>query len=161
VARQPLGVALHWRKVADAPHVPVDLVRVEHPVRAQWAVVGVTTDMAVPAQGTALIRVYREASAGARCAYVDLVAPQAVDPAQAKPVEYVASVDGQPFHRLTLREQGRARMFFPLRFDPRKAALLIEIETRGGITSPDARKLAVQIGAIVLQPGPCRARIVS
>jgi hypothetical protein len=161
VARQPVGIALRWRKVAEAPQVPVDLVRVAHPVRAQWAVRGVTQDMAVPANGKAVVRVYREAAAGARCAYVDLVVPAAIDPARAKPVRYVASIDGQRLHRLTLQQQGRARMFFPLRFNPRRAALLIKIETRGNIRSPDGRPLALQIGAIALEGQPCRARIVS
>jgi hypothetical protein len=161
VARQPLGVALRWRKVAEAPQVPVDLVRVEHPVRARWAVEGITHDMAVPAAGAAAIRIYREASEGARCAYIDLIAPTAANPSRAGSVTYVSSLDGRPLHRLSLREQGRARLFYPLRFDPEKAASQITIETRGAISSVDGRSLALQIGAIALQPGRCRARIVS
>jgi hypothetical protein len=161
VARQPLAVALRWRNVAGAPHIPADLVRVEQPPRARYAVEGISTDMAVGTNGTATIRVYRDGAAGARCAYVDLVAPKAVDAARAKPVKYLASVDGRPLHRLTLREQERARLFFPLRFRGAKPTLRIDIVTRGGIRFLDGRSLAVQLGAIELESAPCRARIDS
>jgi hypothetical protein len=161
VAREPLAVALRWRRVAAAPHVPADLVRVEQPAHARYVVEGISADMAVGAGGEATIRVYRGGAAGARCAYVDLVAPAAADPTRAKPVRYVASMDGRPLHRLSLRERGRARLFFPLRFRGREASLDIVIVTRGGIRSVDGRHLAVHLGAVELAPAPCRATIVS
>lgn len=161
VAHRPLAVALRWRTVAAASYIPADLVRVEKPLRARYVVDGVTTDMAIDSGGTATIRVYRDGAPDARCAYVDVLAPTAVDPSRAKRVNYVASLDGRPLHRLTLPQQGRARLFFPLRFLRGRPSLRIDIATRGGIPSFDGRRLAAQVGAVELERAPCRARIVS
>jgi hypothetical protein len=117
--------------------------------------------MAVTSNGTATIRVYRDGAAGPRCAYVDLVAPTAADPARAKPVKYVASLERRRLHRLTLPQQGRARLFFPLRFRADEQALRIRIATRGGIRFVDGRSLAVQLGAVELSPTRCLARVIS
>ena len=117
--------------------------------------------MAIDSGGTATIRVYRDGAPDARCAYVDVLAPTAVDPSRAKRVNYVASLDGRPLHRLTLPQQGRARLFFPLRFPRGGPSLRIDIATRGGIPSFDGRRLAAQVGAVELERAPCRARILS
>jgi hypothetical protein len=161
VAHRPLAVALRWRTVAATSYIPADLVRVERPVRARYVVDGVTTDMAIDSGRTATVRVYRDGAPDARCAYVDLLAPAAVDPSRAKRVTYAASLNGRPVHRLTLPQQGAARFFFPLRFRPGEASLRIDIATRGGIRSVDGRRLAAQVGAVELGGTRCRARIVS
>jgi hypothetical protein len=161
VARRALAVELHWHTVAAASYIPADLVQVDQPPRARYVVDGITQDMAVESDGTATIRVYRDGAASPRCAYVDLLAPTAANPARAKPVEYVASLDGRSLHRLTLPPQGRARVFFPLRFRGRESPIRIDFAARGGIRSVDGRTLAVQLGAIELSPRSCRARIIS
>jgi hypothetical protein len=161
VARRPLAVALRWQSVAAASYIPADLVLVERPIRARYVVDGVTSDMGVDSGGTATIHVYRNGAPDARCAYVDLLAPIAVDPSRAKPVKYVARLDRRPLHRLTLAEQGRARLFFPIRFRRGQPSVRIDIATRGGIPSSDGRRLAAQLGAVELGPAPCRARVVS
>lgn len=160
VARRPLAVELRWHTVAAASYIPAELVRVEQPARARYVVDGVQPDMAIAANGSARIRIYRE-DAGPRCAYVDLLAPTAVNAARGGTVTYVASLNGRPLHHLTLPQEGRARLFFPLRFARGEPRLRVDVATRGGIRSVDGRYLAAQIGAIELSNAPCRARIVS
>jgi hypothetical protein len=151
----PLSVALDWKVVAASPYLPAALVEVRQPLQARSTIAGITPDGYSSPGAPVVFRVYRAGAAGAGCAFVDLIAPQADRPRPGLRLTYAFASGGRTIARGRLDAGARRRILVPIRYRSGRSDFRFQLTGKGTITATGGVKLGLQVGNFDTLPSTC------
>jgi hypothetical protein len=151
----PLSVALDWKVVAASPYLPAALVEVRQPLQARSTIAGITPDGYSSPGAPVVFRVYRAGAAGAGCAFVDLIAPQADRPRPGLRLTYAFASGGRTIARGRLDAGARRRILVPIKYRSGRSDFQFQLTGKGTITATGGVKLGLQVGNFDTLPSTC------
>lgn len=147
VPRLFLRIPVSGRTVARLGHLPVDVIRVDRPVRARWRATGIAHDGWLRADRPASVRVYRTSSAARRpsCLRLTVAGPEEI--AGSRRFRIAAE---RADRRAGAVDAGETRSVeLPLRFG-RSPHVDLTIEAAGATRLPDGRRVSVPVALAVV-----------
>jgi hypothetical protein len=154
IPQPPLSVALDWQILARSTYLPAALVRVRR-WQARTSLAGTSPDGYSTPTTPVLLTVYRAGATGARCAFADLIAPQADRPRPGLYLSYVVTRGRRTVARGRLEAGARRRVFLPLRYSAGSPSARFKLTDSDTVIASGGAKLGLQVGNFDTVAGAC------